>query len=539
MDRVDIGDDKLVVQSISLLFTVFRHVNSSKLAQVPNSVLNTLWIHNVSRSEAMKEQLTISVSFDTTLEDIQLLKNELHAFVTDKENARDFQPDVEVEITDIAAMGNLQLTVDIRHKSNWSNETVRAARRSKFMCALVLALRKIPINAPGGGGAALGSEDKPSYSVAVSDEQAASNRAAFDKTKDAKRLFPNKKSEDAQETADRGLSTGMDQPDPRDSATPPPFRRRQTPMSESTALNSLNTRNPAADTALNSEDVVEPTSPKSVTRSVSGATERTDLDRTTSINEVRNMLRRESTRGKRHPPSRSTPRIAITNGSTTKLPRPNNGSGFEYDPYAFNSNSQSNILARKDSTPKSVPESPQTSSRDPSWPQPPTGTYLPKPTINEEEAPPPNPQPFQQQQAPAVQPVQQTYSPPPPPKEKSYTNLRNPDSTPSSPIVQPPVRPRDPAQNRAPSPVRNPFQINALRSQAQGGDVPRAVSRPDSQVHTSGSRSDMGVGSQPRRPVPANGNTFAKEQSHERPTAAAGIVRPARSDSLGGSRLER
>ena len=485
----------------------------------------------------MKEQLTISVSFDTTLEDIQLLKNELHTFVTDKENSRDFQADVEVEITDIAAMGNLQLTIDIRHKSNWANETVRAARRSKFMCALVLALRKIPINAPGGGGAALGSEDKPSYSVTVSDQQAATNRAAFDKAKDAKRLFPNKKSEDAQETTDRGLSTGMDEPDPRDYPTPPPLRRRQPPLSESTALNSLNTRNPAADTALNPKDVVEPTSPRSVTRSVSGATERTDLDRTISINEVRNILRRESTRGKRHPPNGSTPR-----SNADKLPRPNNGSRFEYDPYAYNSHSQSNVLARKNSTPKSVPESPQSSSRDPSWPQPPTGTYLPKPTISEEEAPPPNhqliAQQIPQQKAPVVQPVQQTYSPPPPPKDTSYSNLRNADSTPSSPIVQPPVRPRDPAQIRAPSPVRNPFQIHALRSQAQGGDVPRAISRPDSQVHTSGSRSDIGGGSQSRRPVPGNGNTFAKEQSQERPVAAAGVVRPARSDSLGGSRLE-
>jgi len=34
---------------------------------------------------------------------------------------------------------------------NWSNETVRAARRSKFMCALVLALRKVPDLSPGGG----------------------------------------------------------------------------------------------------------------------------------------------------------------------------------------------------------------------------------------------------------------------------------------------------------------------------------------------------------------------------------------------------
>ena len=134
LDRVDIGDDQLVVKHISLLFTVFKHINTHKLTQVPNIVLNTMWIQNVSRSDAMREQLSIYVDFGTSLEDVQLLRNEMQAFVTDKENSRDFQPDINVEITGIASMDKMELKVEIRHKSNWSNETVRAARRSKFMC---------------------------------------------------------------------------------------------------------------------------------------------------------------------------------------------------------------------------------------------------------------------------------------------------------------------------------------------------------------------------------------------------------------------
>ena len=100
-DRVDIGNDQLMVDHISLLFTVFRRVsglNVGRIVQIPNIVLNTLWIENVSRSKAMKEQMTLAISFDTTFEDIQLLKNELLNFVTDKENSRDFQPDLEVEV---------------------------------------------------------------------------------------------------------------------------------------------------------------------------------------------------------------------------------------------------------------------------------------------------------------------------------------------------------------------------------------------------------------------------------------------------------
>ena len=100
----------------------------------------------------MKEQLEMFIAFDTSLEDIEILRKEMEAFVRDPENSRDFQPDVVLECTGICSMDKLQLKVEIRHKSNWSNETVRAARRSKFMCALVLALRKVPIYPPGGGG---------------------------------------------------------------------------------------------------------------------------------------------------------------------------------------------------------------------------------------------------------------------------------------------------------------------------------------------------------------------------------------------------
>ncbi|TKA58227.1 hypothetical protein B0A49_10996, partial [Cryomyces minteri] len=187
-DRVDIGNDQLTVEHISLLFTVFKRVTNGRTVQTPNIVLNTLWIENVSRSKVMKEQLSIFVNFDTSFEDVQALKAEMQNFVIDKENSRDFQADIDVEVIGIAEMNKLELRVEIRHKSNWANEAVRAARRSKFMCALVLALRKIPIYAPGGGDAVLGSESKPTYAVAVTDADAALFRDQFAAKKEAKRL---------------------------------------------------------------------------------------------------------------------------------------------------------------------------------------------------------------------------------------------------------------------------------------------------------------------------------------------------------------
>jgi small-conductance mechanosensitive channel len=189
-DRVDIGGVQLVVEKISLLYTLFRQVKDHKKTQVANIVLNTTWIDNISRSNAMREQIMLYIHFDTTLQDIELLRKEMQAFVLHKDNARDFQPEIDVEVSGVGQMDKLELKVEIRHKSNWANEAVRAARRSKFMCALVLALRKVPIYGPGAGSAPAGDPANPTYSVAITDDQAAANKKGFADAKDKKRMVP-------------------------------------------------------------------------------------------------------------------------------------------------------------------------------------------------------------------------------------------------------------------------------------------------------------------------------------------------------------
>lgn len=252
----------------------------------------------------MREELLIYVHFDTTLEDIQLLKNEMRNFVRDKDNCRDFQPDIEIEVTGISEMNKMELQVEIKHKSNWSNETVRSARRSKFMCALVLALRKIPIYAPGGGDAALGSSDKPTYSVAVSDAEAAKARDAYAATKEGKRMVPTKKPSTTEKNP-FGSSTAVDAtPDPQDPATPPPLRYRLPPLTEQAALTDLNSRDPAADTALDRRLSDRSSPPNRTPASEDGGS---SLDRKASIEEVRGLLRRQSTRGKRRPSASGAP----------------------------------------------------------------------------------------------------------------------------------------------------------------------------------------------------------------------------------------
>ena len=166
-DRVDISGRSYMVERISLLFTVFHCVSDHRITQTSNATLNTLWIDNITRADAMHESLTISVNFNTTFVDIQSLRGEMEAFVRNKENCRDFQPHVDVDVLGVGDdTDRLQLRVDIRHKSNWANECVRASRRSKFMCALVLAMKKLRIRGPGDDfTASLEDEQPPAPSI--------------------------------------------------------------------------------------------------------------------------------------------------------------------------------------------------------------------------------------------------------------------------------------------------------------------------------------------------------------------------------------
>ncbi|KAH6721583.1 Mechanosensitive ion channel-domain-containing protein [Leptodontidium sp. 2 PMI_412] len=187
-DRVDINNDQLTVTHISLLFTTFKRVSNHRTVQIPNNILNSLWVENVSRSEQMREQVSIFVSFSTSFDDIQTLQGEMRDFV--QENPREFSQGADIQLLSTAELNKLELRLEICHKRNWANESVRAAQRSKFMYALVTAMRKVPVNAPGGGDAALGDKANASYSVSISSTEALYHRQNYKSEQDSKRLHP-------------------------------------------------------------------------------------------------------------------------------------------------------------------------------------------------------------------------------------------------------------------------------------------------------------------------------------------------------------
>lgn len=115
-DRVDIDKQELIVEHISLMYSVFRRVDSDKSVQIPHNIANNIWIENVSRSKPMKERLTVAVCATTSSADILALRNELEKFVTAPENKRDYQSEIDIELIGVGDLKQLDLRVEIRHK---------------------------------------------------------------------------------------------------------------------------------------------------------------------------------------------------------------------------------------------------------------------------------------------------------------------------------------------------------------------------------------------------------------------------------------
>ncbi|KAG9669215.1 hypothetical protein KCU99_g7523, partial [Aureobasidium melanogenum] len=188
-DHVVINNTNMAVEQISLMYSVFRQIDSGSIVQISNMVNNAAWIRNISRSKPMKESYDFAISAKTKFPAIENLKTELQAFVLAPENRRDFQSAIDVELISVGNLKELKLRVRICQKSNFANDSLYSRRRTKFMCALLSALRKHDIKSPGGGGPPpVGSWENPGYSVAVTDAEAQEARAKYEAEEEAKRL---------------------------------------------------------------------------------------------------------------------------------------------------------------------------------------------------------------------------------------------------------------------------------------------------------------------------------------------------------------
>ncbi|KAK9454382.1 Mechanosensitive ion channel-domain-containing protein [Dipodascopsis uninucleata] len=186
-DRVVIADVTYIVDHISLLHSVFHHVGNQRSVQVPNSVLNSLFIENVTRSNSLSETVTVPVNIITTSEDLESLRVQIETFV--HQNARDYRSDVFVGFTGISAVDRITMLVKVHYKSNAFSDVTRLQRRNELLTAISTAIQKVPIYPPGVDGTpGLGTVDQPTYTVSVGDDIAQSRFDKFIKERDSARF---------------------------------------------------------------------------------------------------------------------------------------------------------------------------------------------------------------------------------------------------------------------------------------------------------------------------------------------------------------
>ncbi|KAK6543342.1 hypothetical protein TWF694_000093 [Orbilia ellipsospora] len=268
-DRMDLNGKEYVVEHISLLYTIFRQVDTNKFVQIPNNILNTQNVENVSRSGPMRETITFSVNFDTSMRDIMLLKAELTTFV--EENTRDFRHDnLNVEINSVS-LASLELRVEIKYKGNWADQPKRIERRNKFMSALVAALRKIPIYGPGAGDPGLGEPGNAQYFVTIDAAEAQRRKDAAAKEKEGKR-YKTPEEREAEHAVEEASSSNS------------PAINIAAPTIFTTSPSQTNLNDPRDETLLGDDASI-------ISRSRS--TRRADLD------QVREIMRHQSTTGRR------------------------------------------------------------------------------------------------------------------------------------------------------------------------------------------------------------------------------------------------
>ena len=197
----------VVVKRVTLLYCTFERTDDGKIVQFPNSRLSMKRIENLTRSGLNREKASLFVDINTSFKDIEYLRGKLKSFLSQRDNARDYKPDLALRVKSVHELNKLELAVVFTHKSNWSNEALRSARSSKFYCALVDALRSVPIVRPQTLPPKLGSDQRPNYQVMISEERAA-ELAAADKQNNQKARYDFEQPEPTSEKKDDGAEDG-------------------------------------------------------------------------------------------------------------------------------------------------------------------------------------------------------------------------------------------------------------------------------------------------------------------------------------------
>jgi hypothetical protein len=170
------------VKRQSLLYTVFRRMDNNTDIQIANDQLSQRNIENYTRSGINRQGLSIFIDIRTSFKDLARLRKSLEAFLAD--NARDYVPTtLGFSVVSLHELNKMELKLAFTHRSNWSDDKLRAQRSNKFYCALVAACRSIPIWKPSGLLPKSGENGNPMYVASVGDTMALSDNIQKEKAR--------------------------------------------------------------------------------------------------------------------------------------------------------------------------------------------------------------------------------------------------------------------------------------------------------------------------------------------------------------------
>ncbi|KAJ7072310.1 Mechanosensitive ion channel-domain-containing protein [Mycena amicta] len=143
-DRIVVEGSSYTVKEIRLLSTIF--INSDGVSvQAPKT---NKFIQNIRRSPQLSETFTFDVSYSTSFEDVEKLRERMLAFVTSER--RDYQGAFDIVVVDFPEQSKMTLSADIKYKGNGQQGALKAKRRNKWLCALKAALLQTGIYGPSG-----------------------------------------------------------------------------------------------------------------------------------------------------------------------------------------------------------------------------------------------------------------------------------------------------------------------------------------------------------------------------------------------------
>ncbi|KAF3029158.1 hypothetical protein E8E12_000229 [Didymella heteroderae] len=146
-DHVKVDKSELLVEHIALLYTTFVRIDTGERTQLPNNMLNGHWVDNVTRSQVIREKLSIRVAVDTDDRKIIRLREKM------EEEMREWKVRTTIEVVNIFDMQALELQCGVEYKlgsslKKTSSGNARGQLRSQIMSAWIAALRQVCIQAP-------------------------------------------------------------------------------------------------------------------------------------------------------------------------------------------------------------------------------------------------------------------------------------------------------------------------------------------------------------------------------------------------------